>query len=393
LATGADRDRSIDALLKQRRRPPSPGPAGPCLDAERMASWADGSLKAAEIAAIEEHAADCMDCQALLAAFARTEPLAASSRGAIPWIRWIVPVAAGALAAAMLFWIVKPRSTQGPAPATAVARVEMPPSVIAPPAAATPPAKTEPTTPVAARPAASAPTPLVPGRLPGAVDAQASRDFAQWSAGRSLSINGGLSLNKNTTIDGVPSGEEGSNGAPHITPNVDSVAAVNEAARPTANAAPAASPRAAPVTTPASPDVRGRDVFGMLKVLPSSMIVEFSTPPIGSPENVSSTPVVKWRIFTDGHVDRAKGSGAWEAIEMDRVPLVAGAAPAAAVCWLVGRRGVVLVTSDGGDRFRRADVPDQGDVVSIRSTDALHATARMANGREFATTDGGRTWR
>src|SRR5580765_1558034 len=40
--------------------------------------------------------------------------------------------------------------------------------------------------------------------LPGVIDASASRDFAQWASGRSLSINGGNSLNKNTTIDGVP---------------------------------------------------------------------------------------------------------------------------------------------------------------------------------------------
>jgi hypothetical protein len=63
--------------------------------------------------------------------------------------------------------------------------------------------------------------------LPGVVDAQASRDFAQWNSGRYLSINGGLSLNKNTTIDGVPSGEEGGNGTTHITPNIDSVQEVN----------------------------------------------------------------------------------------------------------------------------------------------------------------------
>ena len=40
--------------------------------------------------------------------------------------------------------------------------------------------------------------------LPGVVDTTASRDYAQWNSGRGLSINGGNSLNKNTTIDGVP---------------------------------------------------------------------------------------------------------------------------------------------------------------------------------------------
>jgi len=63
--------------------------------------------------------------------------------------------------------------------------------------------------------------------LPGVADANPSRDFAQWNSGRYLSINGGLSLNKNTTIDGIPSGEEGGNGTTHITPNIDSVQEVN----------------------------------------------------------------------------------------------------------------------------------------------------------------------
>ena len=63
--------------------------------------------------------------------------------------------------------------------------------------------------------------------LPGIVDTTASRDFAQWNSGRGLSINGGNSLNKNTTIDGVPVGEEGGDGTTHITPNIDAVGEVN----------------------------------------------------------------------------------------------------------------------------------------------------------------------
>ena len=63
--------------------------------------------------------------------------------------------------------------------------------------------------------------------LPGVVDTTFSRDFAQWNSGRGLSINGGNSLNKNTTIDGVPVGEEGGDGTTHITPNIDAIGEVN----------------------------------------------------------------------------------------------------------------------------------------------------------------------
>ncbi|MBI1872947.1 MAG: carboxypeptidase regulatory-like domain-containing protein [Acidobacteria bacterium] len=62
--------------------------------------------------------------------------------------------------------------------------------------------------------------------LPGVVDTTFSRDFASWSSGRGLSINGGNSLNKNTTIDGVPVGEEGGDGTTHITPNIDAIGQV-----------------------------------------------------------------------------------------------------------------------------------------------------------------------
>jgi hypothetical protein len=63
--------------------------------------------------------------------------------------------------------------------------------------------------------------------IPGVIDSHTSRDYAQWNSGRYLSINGGDSLNKNTTIDGVPVGEEGGSGTTHITPNIDSIGEVN----------------------------------------------------------------------------------------------------------------------------------------------------------------------
>src|SRR5688500_13214709 len=62
--------------------------------------------------------------------------------------------------------------------------------------------------------------------LPGVSDTTFSRDYAAWQSGRGLSINGGTSLNKNTTIDGVAVGEEGGDGTTHVTPNLDSIGEV-----------------------------------------------------------------------------------------------------------------------------------------------------------------------
>jgi hypothetical protein len=62
--------------------------------------------------------------------------------------------------------------------------------------------------------------------LPGVVDTTFSRDFTTTTAGRGISINGGNSLNKNTTIDGVPVGEEGGDGTTIVTPNIDAIGEV-----------------------------------------------------------------------------------------------------------------------------------------------------------------------
>ncbi len=62
--------------------------------------------------------------------------------------------------------------------------------------------------------------------LPGVSDTTFSRDYASWQSGRGLSINGANSLNKNTTIDGVPVGEEGGDGTTHVTPNIDAIGEV-----------------------------------------------------------------------------------------------------------------------------------------------------------------------
>jgi len=82
---------------------------GPCLEAETVAAWAERRLARPEVTALEQHAATCGRCRALLAAFARTEPV---SPAAVPWwkapvLRWAAPVAA--VAAAAIIWVVVDR--------------------------------------------------------------------------------------------------------------------------------------------------------------------------------------------------------------------------------------------------------------------------------------------
>ena len=95
-----DRDATIDRLLAGRATR-SPDDAidttDACLDADTLAAWADDALDAGALAAAEAHAADCARCQAMLAAMARTTPLA-PAQAVAPWwkpaFRWLVPLTA-----------------------------------------------------------------------------------------------------------------------------------------------------------------------------------------------------------------------------------------------------------------------------------------------------------
>jgi photosystem II stability/assembly factor-like uncharacterized protein len=71
--------------------------------------------------------------------------------------------------------------------------------------------------------------------------------------------------------------------------------------------------------------------------------------------------------------------------------LTAGAAPSSNVCWLVGRSGAILLTTDGR-AWRRITFIETADLTAVTSPDARTATVTTADGRQFGTTDGGRTW-
>ena len=105
------RDQSVERLLKESFRTSARTPQpGSCLDAETLAAWIDGSLAGGQLTAASEHLADCVDCQATLAAFARTTSPEAVPE---PWwrrslsARWLVPVAATATVIAI--WVAVPR--------------------------------------------------------------------------------------------------------------------------------------------------------------------------------------------------------------------------------------------------------------------------------------------
>jgi Photosynthesis system II assembly factor YCF48 len=351
-----DRDATLDRLLAGRATRNPGNSTDACLDADTLAAWADGALDAGALAAAEAHAADCARCQAMLAAMARTTPLA-PAQAVAPWwkpaFRWLVPLTAAA--AAVLVWtIVPPRDGQ-----VTVHQVSERADATPPPPVATPSSR-EPAA-VAVVPPTSAVSPT-PRREPQALAEAKEADLSRRSA----------DLSRRSAEGAKAEGAKAENDKK--SPAADARALADASAR-TERARTSAENVAAARAAPAQP-----------------MAKTFS---FGAPETiiVSSNPASRWRILQGGQVQRSADGGAtWQPQNTGVTEtLSGGSSPLPSVCWLVGPKGIVLRTTDGHS-WTRVRFPEVVPLASIRATDADNAVVTTEDGRQFATEDGGRTW-
>ena len=109
-----------------------------------------------------------------------------------------------------------------------------------------------------------------------------------------------------------------------------------------------------------------------------------------------SPGAARWRVIAGTRIERTLDAGlTWGALQIEpalKTPLLAGSATSPFNCWLVGREGVVLVTTDGLT-FRRVSLPEAVHLTGVTALDNLRATVTAIDGRKFATTDGGLTWK
>ena len=113
----------------------------------------------------------------------------------------------------------------------------------------------------------------------------------------------------------------------------------------------------------------------------------------GDFELAAAQSTIRWRIVDGRAVQRSPDAGAtWsnQYTAPSGVFLTAGTASSATVCWLVGRAGAIVVSTDGV--WQRVTFPDAVDLASVVAPDARTATVTTVDGRRFATADGGRTW-
>ena len=107
----------------------------------------------------------------------------------------------------------------------------------------------------------------------------------------------------------------------------------------------------------------------------------------------SPDPQVLWRISSGRYVERSVNGGATWRVQWTNAEasVVAGSAPSADTCWLVGRGGIVLRTTDA-NKWQTIAPPADADFASVTAVDASSATVATADGHQFKTSDGGKHW-
>ena len=312
------------------------------LDAETVAAWMDGGLDATSLAAAEAHASNCERCQALLATVAKTLPEPQVKGAFALWKWWLAPLAA--TAAAVTLWMVVPQDPMRPeslqSKADAVQQPQAPAAVVEAPPATT-----------------SAP----------AADARLSESRRNVPAPRTDEAK---NVDAKAKLADAQAGK--ADAAPQRDRQEKREASLERAvpAEPTAAAAAPAAPASAV----------GNTVTELRK----------QTAPL---ELVSPDPRFRWRVTASTIEHSQDGGRDWIPVRLTvNEIIVGGSAPAPLVCWLVGRRGLVLLATDGTN-FTPLPFPERVDLTSVTATDARRATVTAADGRTFRTEDSGRIWR
>ena len=343
-----ERDQTVERLLRQSLgTPPRGGVTDACLDAETLAAWTAGGLTGRALEAVQLHVADCARCQSLAGTLARisaTIPQAEPDRSSRHWLAWFIPLTAAAAAVAL--WFAVPGNLGRPVSKTELARVEPAPP---PPPRADVDAQKE-----------AVPAPNIPAAPPAA---DRRERFASPSAAPAAEQ---AEARARSDAAQQPARQESA---------LEGAAAKQEA--PAAAAPPPAAAAAAPFSERAS-------------VARSAL----SAANIASADIVSPDPAIRWRILGSAVQHSSNGGSTWEAAPVGiAAELTAGTAPSTTVCWLVGRSGVVLLTTDGRT-WRRVPFPEMTDLSAVRTVDAGGRVASVStpDGRTFVTTDAGTTW-
>ena len=369
------KDDALDALLKKASAAAESGPlpGSACPDAEVMAAWLDGGLSKDLLAGVRAHVATCPRCQVVAAVMTKLDTAgaeAAKPQTSRRWLGWLVPVAAAAGVWVFTIWTTRQATVEqeeATAPAAEVAQAKA-----APAATPTDAFRTDP------KPEFRADELKDSGKRAqelGAADNKVKVDRAgadQPAKKRETQ----LAQAKPTEPGRVNESRDRQAGA-----TATAAAPKAQANVATAAAAPpppaAQRPAADTVAQPAARMMEQSRLEGKL---------------LDTKEMVSPDPLVRWRVRGAVLEKSADAGKTWQPVKTGvTTELTGGAAVSATACWVVGRGGVVLLTTDG-QTWRRLTFPEPTDLSSVRATDARTATVTTVEGREYTTSDAGATW-
>jgi hypothetical protein len=178
------------------------------------------------------------------------------------------------------------------------------------------------------------------------------------------------------------------------SPEVTDLRATQPAAPSVAGAA-AAPVAVAPTAPPPAAAAERAELDAKKETAADSTVVPLAAPRRAVAADQIATPdgSARWRIINGQQVERSTNGGAsWTAAAINSPDrLTAGAAPSGAVCWIVGARGAIYLTTDG-TRFVRLPFTEMVDLTEVFASDARTATVSSADGRFWRTTDQGKTW-
>ncbi|MGB6429876.1 MAG: hypothetical protein WBF06_04775 [Candidatus Acidiferrales bacterium] len=401
-----------------------------CPDAETLAAFYERALNPAETSHWRAHFAGCSRCQQALAVMAASDPnplaekeiallgelVAAASAppAAAPrarilnWPRFLdprtlVPLAAAAIFIAALWLAIHPANVTPPENlATAPASSE---TIVAEDKSAAPPSLAPAARP-AATPAPQVPTHVAPSQsgasLPASPPPPAPTTNAQ-AVTASQAVPKETSPSAEVTAPApaaqAQSSDEASAREAYSQESATTGAAQNSSAAAAGTAAANAAPEQ-PRSVTESVVVRSKAArvdalasSGNLARPQDQFVPAFSAA-------AKSNSQVVWRFGAGGRISRSTDSGrTWtpqsSPIQTD---LLAGSAPSETVCWLVGRNGTILRSSDGAT-WQQLPSPKQAeqnaqppDWTFVDAHDARSAVVGTKDGRRFSTTDAGQSW-
>ena len=383
-------EKAIDGLLSHSLRR-ALDPAGPaCPDAEILAAYCEHSLSQPETSRWEAHFATCSRCQAQLAGVVRSaeagavvggEGVAASWGWLWSW-RGLVPVASAAVVVLAL-WVVDPASLVDRSPSQETAFGE---SALVAPAASAPEAEE---------------------RAPSAAAIPAEPELAAPRLELDQATRETFAAEPQDPRARRPQQANQAASPPQTAPDRDAQEVQSQlSAQPLERALSAPPSEAAPARAddqlPDSPVPADAFRASRAATVSENRAVQFGVTGgaaaagaearLSDARVASTTSSILWRLAAPGRIERSTDEGQSWTLQADvGVELLAGSAPSELVCWVVGRGGMVIRTTDG-ERWNQAAAPTDQDLVGIDAQDAMNATVIGADESRFVTTDGGRTW-